>query len=67
MASNPKSLAGLIALNAALSPEPAPMAPLAAPIQAFLFIAALLLGIILHEMVHALGWAYFGRLPLRRI
>jgi len=60
-------VAGLIALYAALSPKPAPGPQVATPIQALLFLAALLLGIFLHEMVHAVGWAYFGHLPLRRI
>lgn len=60
-------VAGLIAVYAALSPGPSPLTALATPIQSLLFMAALLLGIFLHEMIHALGWAYFGRLPLRRI
>ena len=58
---------GLIALYAALSPEPAPGPRVVTSIQALLFLAALLLGMFLHEMVHAAAWAYFGHLPLRRI
>ena len=58
-------VAALIALYATLSPEPASV--ILSPTQALLFMVALILGIFLHEMIHALGWAYFGRLPLRRI
>ena len=60
-------VAGLIAVYAALSPGPASLTGIVSPIQILLFMPALVLGIPLHEMIHALGWACFGRVPLRRI
>lgn len=60
-------VAGLIAVYAVFSPKPSSLTGLATPSQALLFMAALVLGTLFHEMLHALGWAYFGRLPLRRI
>jgi len=60
-------VAGLLAAYAALSPETSSLTLRASTIDVLLLMAALVLGILLHELIHALGWAYFGRLPLRRI
>ena len=47
-----------------------PIAPIPAPVtltSTVLFLALLAAGILAHEAIHGLAWAYFGRLPLRRI
>jgi hypothetical protein len=57
----------LAALYVAFSPKPSPVIRLPSPLETLFFTLGLVLGIFLHEIIHALGWACFGRMPLRRI
>ena len=59
-------VAVLIALYVAFSPKAGPVG-LPSNLEGLLFVTALVLGMVLHEIIHAVGWAYFGQLPLRRI
>jgi hypothetical protein len=58
-------LVGLMLL-AYFALHPAATFALALP-SMLLFLTLLVAGILVHEAIHGLGWAYFGRLPLRRI
>ncbi len=57
----------LLALYEVLSPKPSPLFRLTGFLGILLFIAALVVGIFAHEIIHGLAWAFFGRMPLRRI
>ncbi len=61
-------LVGLMLL-AYLGLSPAGVAPTAALTlpSTLLFLVVLVAGILTHEAIHGLAWAFFGRLPLRRI
>jgi hypothetical protein len=59
-------VAVLFTLYAAFSPQPGPVG-MPSPLEMLFFVVTLVLGILLHESIHGLGWAYFGQLPLRRI
>lgn len=50
-----------------LAPEGAPPAVGGTLATALAFLALVVVGILAHEGIHGLAWAYFGRLPLGRI
>ena len=60
-------LVGLMLLTY-LELSPVAAVPLAVRLPStLLFLAVLVAGILVHEAIHGLAWAYFGRLPLQRI
>jgi len=60
-------LAVLVGLYISFSPDHSLVVHLPGFLRMILFIGAIILGIFTHEIIHALGWSYFGNIPLRRI
>ena len=57
----------LILAYDAYSQQPLSAFRLSSPLHLLLLVALLVAGIFLHELIHALGWARFGQVALKRI
>jgi hypothetical protein len=60
-------LAVLFGIYLGLSPRESPVKAHLTVVSGVVFLGLFLLGIIVHEVVHGVAWALFGRLPLKRI